>query len=445
MKIFKIIKEFVAPVQKLTDVETESQGDLSSTQEATSGIGTSREAQGCPYCASRNFVKRGTRKNKHQVVQLYLCRNSECGKTFTAQDVKGKHFPLNIVIESMSYYNLGFTLEETCRIVKKKFGVAPEAATLSDWIDEYKMLCRYERLRPYAIKMFAPRDVVEVVTMAHRQLYRFRYHRAKTILMLEEFRNRNLLPLKEYLDGVSSETPHQYFQDGARMSEVKSKFDKAGMIVRGKYNYANKLAGFVLQSVSENKQRHEELQRFLIANDSVTVATEVPVYIRREDIEHFENELGFVISEYQETKLDGPSAEIGKGVKGIRIKGSDKLIPMPRMLSGHIDFVQIRNGSIHLLDYKPNAAKEKPIEQLTWYALALSRLTGLRLYNFVCGWFDENEYFQFYPLHVVKKLQRPRAGVAKGVKPRRRYVHFKDGTKVAVPEENVVIVSHSKV
>ncbi len=54
---------------------------------------------------------------------------------------------------------------------------------------------------------------------------------------VKEFGNRNLAPLKEYLDNVSSETPHQYFsarggsasgrQDSCRMSEIKSKLDKS--------------------------------------------------------------------------------------------------------------------------------------------------------------------------------------------------------------------------
>jgi ATP-dependent exoDNAse (exonuclease V) beta subunit len=82
-------------------------------------------------------------------------------------------------------------------------------------------------------------------------------------------------------------------------------------------------------------------------------------------------------------------------------------------LTGHIDVLQIRNGKIHILDYKPGAVKEKPTTQLMVYALALSRRTGLRLYNFVCAWFDEQHYYEFYPLHVVHK--RPRAG--KGLPP----------------------------
>ena len=176
------------------------------------------------------------------------------------------------------------------------------------------------------------------------------------------------------------------------MSEIKSKLDKSEMVVKGKFNYANRLAAFVLQAVKDNKQRHEQLQRFMLANDSCTVATEVPVYIRKEDVEHLENDLHFKISDNGE----------------IEIKGKKKPVEMPRLLTGHIDFVQIRNGQVHLLDYKPNAAKEKPVEQLTWYALAMSRLTGLKLFDFTCSWFDEKDFFQFYPLHVVKKLKNIR-------------------------------------
>ena len=379
----------------------------------TSTVGESKIAELCPYCKGKDFVKRGMRQNQYQKVQLYLCKNEECARTFTAQDVKGKHFPLNMVIEGMSYYNLGFSFEESCRILNKKFGVNPGAATLSSWIEEYSELCRYSRMRPYATKMCKPKDTIEVVTMAHRQLYRFRYHHPKTTLMLTEFRNRNLGRLKEYLNAVSSETPHQYFADGERMSEVRSKFSTADMIVKSKTNYANRLAAFVLQTVSDNKARHEALQRFFIANDSCTVATEVPVYIRREDIEHMENVLKFKISDDNKIEFKGK-----------------KNVNMPRLLTGHVDIVQIRNGQIHIMDYKPNACKECPIEQLTWYALALSRLTGLRLFEFTCAWFDEKDYFQFFPLHVVKKLQ------SKAIKPHKRMVNFKDGTKIEVPRGN---------
>ena len=370
-------------------------------------IGTEKIAERCPYCHSNKFVKRGTRKKRLEVVQLYLCR--ECSRTFTAQFIKGKHFPMNLIIEGLNYYNLGFGLEETCKLLNQKFGANPEASTLSNWVVQYSELCRYSRLRPFAIKMYKPEDTVEVMNMAHRQIYRFRYHRAKMRLVLQEFKNQHFGPLKEYLDAVSSETPHQYFQDGLRISEIKTKFDKAQMIIRSKHNYANELAKFVLQAVSENKFRHEALQRFFIANDSVTVASEVPVYIKKEDIEHLQNQLNFKITE----DLD-------------KFKNKDGRI----LMTGHIDLMQVRNGMVHIIDFKPHAAKEKPIEQLTWYALALSRLTGLRLYEFKCGWFDEKDYFEFYPLHVVYKLKDRK----------KKKVRFKSGIMVEVPEEDKIKV-----
>lgn len=388
----------------------------------------------CPYCNSSDFVKRGVRQKKHEVVQLYLCRAEGCGRTFTAERVKGKRFPLNVILDGISYYNLGLSLEQTCHILEEKFSrpradidatsgtlppvtFAPTPATLAAWIEEYKPICRFERMRPYAIKLFPPQKMMEVVTMAHRQLYRFRYHRAKILLCLEEFKNARFGRLKEYLDNVSSETPHQYFQDGERMSEIRTKFDKTDMLVRSKSNYANKIAEFVLRSVSDNKSRHDALQRFMIANDSVTVATEVPVYIRREDVEHMENELKFAITK------DGL----------LELKGDKQPQQFPKLLTGHIDIVQIRNGIVHILDYKPNASKEKPIEQLTWYALALSRLTGLRLFEFKCAWFDDKDFYEFYPLHIVKKLQAKKKRVRK--------IHYRDGTVATVPNENVFKVA----
>ena len=389
---------------------------------AKNQIGEESLAEVCPYCQSKDFVKRGLRQKKLERVQLYLCRNPACGRTFTARFIKGHTYPLNLIIDGISYYNLGYGLEETCRLLGKKFGVKPDYSTLAVWIKQYASLCRYARLRPFALKLFKPADTVEVVNMAHRQIYRFLYHRAKMWLTLKEsYRHRGFAPLKDYLDGVSSETPHQYFQQGLRISEVRSKFDKAQMIVRAKKNYANELAKFVLQAVSDNKKRHAVLQQFMLANDSVTVAAEVPVYIRKEDIEHMENQLNFKI-------LDGESIELrGRAGKTKAISAAEGL---PRLLTGHIDLVQVRNGQIHILDYKPNAAKEKPIEQLTWYALALSRLTGLRLYEFKCAWFDEKDYFEFYPLHVVKKIQERK---------RKRRVYLKaHGTAVEIPEENVI-------
>lgn len=486
-------------VEAAASVESKSQGSEENARKEQDNIGNEksqfqeRDAESCPYCESKDFVKRGLRENKHQQVQLYVCRNTKCSRTFTSRTIKGKQFPWPVVLDAVSYHNLGYTFEQTSKILEHKFfggvgkeghaakapatsasgltgretreqeellnvraiSAAPQPDTIAKWYEEYKPLCRFERMRPYALKILAAWrgreaqrqaqlqsrqrgksstagnigtaaikfDMVETTTLAHRQLYRFRYHRPKLVLALEEYKNRGFGRLMEFLDAVSTETPHQFFSDGERMSEVRSKFDKTDMIVKSKENFANQLTKFVLQGVPENKERHEVLQRFLIANDSVTVATEVPVYIRREDIEHMERVLKF--------QIVGDEGVVIKGKKGKgSTRGSTSAPGLPKILTGHIDIVQVRNGIVHLLDYKPGAAKEKPIEQLTWYALALSRLTGLRLFEFKCAWFDEHDYFEFYPLHVVKKVGRART----------KKIRYKDGSVGAIPRENTLTI-----
>jgi transposase-like protein len=344
---------------------------------------TSKTLFKCPYCQSEDIVRRGTRQKKRERVQLYLCKS--CLRTFTPFSIKGKHYSIRTIFDAISYYNLGFSLEQVSKIINerpaaeidrsfKRQSLGP--STVATWVEQHRDLCAYARMRSFAVKEFSPYDVIETATLAHRQLYRFRYHRAKTKYILrEDFKNYKFHPLREFLELVPVECPHQYFQEGLRASETPIKFNKTEMIVRAKENYATRLAQLVLQGVEDNKQRHEELQKFMLANDSVTVATEVPVYIKKEDLEHMQTQLGFTIS------------------------GGE----LPKLITGHIDFLQIRNGMVHILDYKSNAAKEKPIEQLTLYALALSRLTGLRVFNFKCAWFDEKDYFEFYPLHVVYK------------------------------------------
>jgi len=148
--------------------------------------------------------------------------------------------------------------------------------------------------------------------------------------------------------------------------------------VTRKENHATRLAALVLPSSPNNKKRHETLQRFMLVNDSVTIAVEVPVFLTREDLRYY-RERGF--------NVDFESD----------------------VITGHIDFLQIRNGHLHILDYKPEARKETHAHvQLTMYALALARRTALPLKLFKCGWFDEKDYFDFFPLQGVYRRRDQR-------------------------------------
>ena len=120
----------------------------------------------CPYCSSTDFVKRGTRMKKSGKTQLYLCR--ACGRTFTPAWFKGRQHSWQVILDAISYYNLGFSLEQVCKIIQQKNnpptplskggagGLKP--STLSAWLNKYGRLCAYRRMRPFAVKMYSPDD-----------------------------------------------------------------------------------------------------------------------------------------------------------------------------------------------------------------------------------------------------------------------------------------------
>ena len=78
------------------------------------------------------------------------------------------------------------------------------------------------------------------------------------------------------------------------------------------------------------------------------------------------------------------------------IQSSASLGAAERSITGHI--VQVCNGAVHVLDYKPDARTNKPIAQPAIYALALTRLVpGLKLFDVKCAWFNEVEYCECFP------------------------------------------------
>ena len=115
----------------------------------------------------------------------------------------------------------------------------------------------------------------------------------------------------------------------------------------------------------------------MLANDSVTVAVEVPIWLTESDIAAIERRWSVTLA--------------------------PRLNHAPRVITGHIDFLQIGNGAIHILDYKPDARTNKPFAQLAIYALALSHLTGIPLFDFKCAWFNETDYCEFFPRTVLAR------------------------------------------
>jgi transposase-like protein len=307
----------------------------------------------CPVCKSKSFIKKGKRKTKYTMKQVYYCK--KCGKRFVNKKLVNKTYPSSVVINAINYYNLGYTLEESSRLVNRRFKVKISKSSLQRWLAEFSDVCSFGKIRNGVYSDFKKGEVVFTNIFRHQGLeYVFRYHRAK----LERYA-LGYPSLVEYIKRFEQGCPEKMFEDGERCSKIKLDVD---IRKSRKKTQACSLAELALKAVENNRKRHDNVEEFMLINDTATVACETPVW-------------------YWDKNLD------------INI-------------SGHIDLLQIRGGWIYVLDFKPDAAEEngqKVASQLFLYARGLSYRTGIPLNRFRCAWFDERDYYEFYLSMVEMK------------------------------------------
>jgi imidazoleglycerol phosphate synthase glutamine amidotransferase subunit HisH len=61
------------------------------------------------------------------------------------------------------------------------------------------------------------------------------------------------------------------------------------LTVLEKQNTATDTAALIIPGVGSNYDRHPKLQRFMLLNDSTTVAVEVPIFLLEDDIAALED------------------------------------------------------------------------------------------------------------------------------------------------------------
>jgi transposase-like protein len=344
---------------------------------------TAKQPEACPHCSGRNLTRRGTRRKKLEIVQLWRC--AACKRTFTPGPaaLRNKTYPLRMIRSTISDYDLGYTLEETAARLKKKTSRRVSPSTITAWLEQYSQHCSYRRLRAAGLRRYPANQTIRSIKLHHRQIYAYAYHRPKLDFLrsgtLDDKRtgDTHLAAVAGFLESIPTTCPHDLFRRDddpkARASQAHPAFaDVSRIIVNRKQNAATEAAALIIPAVGSNKLRHETLQKFMLANDSVTVAMEIPIWLTEGDIATLEHQHGI---------------ELGRGVGNA-----------PRVITGHIHFLQVRNGAVHILDYKPDAPTNKPIAQLAIYALALTRrIPGLKLFDIKCAWFSEAEYCEFFP------------------------------------------------
>src|SRR2546428_13236563 len=151
----------------------------------------------CPHCNSKFTIKKGRRLNRFRILQVFQCR--ECLYKFTAAAGKNKTYPPNVILEAVSTYNLGNSVSDTQRVIRKRLHVDIPEGTIRSWIRAHKPFTAYARLRAIGRKLFDADGMIRSYVLQHKQVYRFQLHRAKLDLLFENARHRHLGPVKNYL------------------------------------------------------------------------------------------------------------------------------------------------------------------------------------------------------------------------------------------------------
>lgn len=171
--------------------------------------------------------------------------------------------------------------------------------------------------------------------------------------------------LANYLEGVFENCPNEYFDSGPRGSCLKFPLNNLNLKeIRG--HEVSMLARLGLMD-SKEITPHSKVQSFMLEKDNKTVAVEVPIWLESDELEIY-----------------------------------NELFQSDEQLTGHIDLLRIEDGKIWVWDYKPNAAREKYAgTQIYFYALMLSKRTGIPLNKFRCGYFDSHHTFVFNPSETL--------------------------------------------
>ena len=155
----------------------------------------------CPNCSSKQIKKHGIKKKKLQTLQRYFCKS--CQKTFTLQPLsKSKTYPIAVILNSISNYSMGNTQSEIQNLISRKFKLKPSQKTISNWLNEYKTICTYARLRKQAMKLYKPKNIIFQQTLNHIQPYTFKCHKAKLDILIKE--NPQFTILKDYIKKINS-------------------------------------------------------------------------------------------------------------------------------------------------------------------------------------------------------------------------------------------------
>jgi hypothetical protein len=127
----------------------------------------------CPKCCCKSTTRRGKRRNRLRTLQLFQC--PECLHRFTGEPGKNRTYPLKLILDAISTFNLGHSITDTRSSLRRRFHVDVPDRTISSWLTAYRSLSTYARLRAAGKTLFDPRSIIVSRFFEHQQVYRFQY------------------------------------------------------------------------------------------------------------------------------------------------------------------------------------------------------------------------------------------------------------------------------
>jgi len=84
-----------------------------------------------PHCGSTRLIRKGTRRKKLEIVQLWQCKL--CRRVFTPApaELRYKTYPLRIILDGVTLHNLGYSPPEAVAKLKSRHGYGVSPSTLA--------------------------------------------------------------------------------------------------------------------------------------------------------------------------------------------------------------------------------------------------------------------------------------------------------------------------
>src|SRR5579863_6862717 len=124
---------------------------------------TEKRPERCPHCGSAAITRKGTRRKKIEIVQLWRCASCKRVFTPTPEALRDKTYPLRIVLDAITLFHRGYTLPDTSEKIRSRHGYRVGRSTIAAWLAEQRSLTTYTRLRAVGRRLYSPTQTIRSI------------------------------------------------------------------------------------------------------------------------------------------------------------------------------------------------------------------------------------------------------------------------------------------